>query len=61
MSGIYPFLPTETIESTEGFLRCLGSDDYVMVFELDVTVDNEKTISLYQYFGFEIEGQKNMQ
>lgn len=28
-------LPTETIESTEGFLRCMGSDDYVMVFELD--------------------------
>jgi putative acetyltransferase len=26
--------------------------------ELDVTVDNEKAINLYQSFGFEIEGTK---
>jgi L-phenylalanine/L-methionine N-acetyltransferase len=120
MSGAYtPFLPTDTIESTEGFLRCMGSDDYVLVseldgkivgmawihflkssrkrhsaflgmvrieyqgqgigknlmenildlidnwlmlvrIELDVTVDNEKAISLYQSFGFEIEETKKI-
>lgn len=111
-------LPTETVEFTEGFLRSMGSDDHMLVselegnvvgmagihllksvrqrhssflgimvraeyqgqgigknlmekildladnwlmlvrIELDVTADNEKAISLYQSFGFEIEGTK---
>lgn len=39
------------------------ADNWLMLvrIELDVTTDNERAISLYQYFGFEAEERKSMQ
>lgn len=43
----------------ENILDLITDNWLILVrLELDVTVDNEKTISLYQYFGFKIKGTK---
>lgn len=61
-------IATETILITETFLRNMGTDDHILDLadnwlmlvriELDVTEENERAISLYNSFGFEVEGKK---
>jgi putative acetyltransferase len=43
---------------TENILDFADNCLMLLRIELDVTVDNEKAINLYQPFGFEIEGTK---